>query len=37
MAKLTESKLKAARPRERLYKLFDANGLYALVAPAGHV
>jgi hypothetical protein len=35
VAKLTETKIKAGRPRERLYKVFDANGLYLAVAPAG--
>ena len=37
MAKLTESKLRAARPGAKLTKLFDANGLYAAIAPAGGV
>ena len=35
MAKLTETKLRAARPAERPYKLFDANGLYVQVPPTG--
>jgi integrase len=35
MAKLTETRIKAARPRERLYKLFDVHGLYLVVAPGG--
>jgi integrase len=35
MAKLTETKIKALRPRERAYKAFDAHGLYLLVPPSG--
>ena len=35
MAKLTETKIKALRPRERAYKAFDAYGLYFLVPPSG--
>jgi integrase len=35
MAKLTETKIKALRPRERAYKAFDAHGLYVLVPPSG--
>ena len=34
MAKLTETKIKALRPRERAYKVFDAHGLYLLVPPS---
>ena len=37
MAKLTETKIKALRPRERVYKAFDAHGLYLLVPPSGSV
>lgn len=32
---LTESKCKAAKPRERPYKLFDGHGLYLYVSVAG--
>jgi hypothetical protein len=35
MARLTETKIKAARPRQRIYKVFDTNGLYLAIAPAG--
>jgi integrase len=35
MAKLTETKIKALRPRERAYKAFDAHGLYVLVPSSG--
>ena len=33
MAKLTETRIKAARRRERLYKLVDAHGLYLAWSP----
>jgi len=32
---LTETVIKAARPREKPYKLFDERGLFLLVAPTG--
>jgi integrase len=32
---LTEPKIKAARPKEKPYKLFDERGLYLLVPPSG--
>ena len=32
---LTDSKVRAAKPAERPYKLFDGKGLYLLVAPTG--
>jgi integrase len=35
MAKLTETKIKALRPRERPYKAFDAHGLYLQVPSTG--
>ncbi|MDA8350860.1 MAG: tyrosine-type recombinase/integrase [Pseudomonadota bacterium] len=31
--KLTDTKIRTAKPRERPYKLFDGGGLYLLVAP----
>lgn len=36
MAKLTETKIRALRPRERAYKAFDAHGLYLLVPSSGN-
>lgn len=36
MAKLTETKIKALRPRDRAFKAFDAHGLYLLVPPTGN-
>lgn len=33
--KLTDSQCKAAKPREKAYKLFDGDGLHLLVTPAG--
>ncbi len=33
--KLTERKIKALKPRQRLYKAFDGEGLYLEVTPAG--
>lgn len=32
---LTEPKIKAARPKEKPYKLFDERGLYLFVTPSG--
>src|SRR5215813_14210879 len=32
---LTEAKVKAAKPRQKPYKLFDERGLYLLVDPSG--
>jgi len=32
---LTETKIKAARPTQKPYKLFDAGGLYLLITPEG--
>lgn len=32
---LNESKIKAAKPKEKPYKLFDGHGLYLFVTPAG--
>ena len=32
---LTEIRIRAARPRDRAYKLFDVRGLYMLVTPTG--
>ncbi|HEX7113696.1 MAG TPA: integrase arm-type DNA-binding domain-containing protein [Steroidobacter sp.] len=32
---LTEARIRAARPREKPYKLFDGGGLYLLVTPGG--
>ena len=35
MPTLTELRVKAAKPAERPYKLFDERGLFMLVTPAG--
>ncbi|HEY2035675.1 MAG TPA: Arm DNA-binding domain-containing protein [Steroidobacteraceae bacterium] len=35
MPALSEAKIRAARPQERAYKLFDERGLFMLVTPAG--
>jgi len=35
MPALSEMKIRAARPRERAYKLFDERGLFMLVTPTG--
>lgn len=32
---LTDIKVKNARPKDKLYKLFDMNGLYLLITPSG--
>ena len=32
---LTDAKVRAAKPREKSYKLSDANRLYLLVTPSG--
>jgi hypothetical protein len=32
---LTEATIKAAKPADKSYKLFDAEGLYLEVAPSG--
>jgi len=32
---LTETRIRAAKPREKPYKLFDERGLYMLVNPDG--
>ena len=34
-APLTATEIKAAKPKERAYKLFDGGGLYLLVAKSG--
>jgi hypothetical protein len=34
---LTEVRIRAARPREKAYKLFDLRGLFMLVTPTGAV
>ena len=33
--KLTDTAIKAAKPREKPYKLFDGEGLYLLINPDG--
>ncbi|MCD6034635.1 MAG: hypothetical protein K0R63_376 [Rickettsiales bacterium] len=33
--KLTAIALKTAKPKDKLYRLFDGNGLYLEVTPAG--
>lgn len=35
MPVLNEAKIRAARPQERAYKLFDERGLFMLVTPTG--
>jgi len=35
MPTLTELRVKAAKPAEKPYKLFDQRGLFMLVTPAG--
>jgi len=35
MAKLSDTKLRNAKPRERPYKLFDSDGLFVIVTPNG--
>lgn len=35
LAKLSDTKVRQAKPRERAYKLTDGGGLYLLVAPTG--
>ncbi|MGQ0835475.1 MAG: Arm DNA-binding domain-containing protein, partial [Gammaproteobacteria bacterium] len=35
MATLSEAGIRAARPKERPYKLFDERGLYLRVEPRG--
>jgi len=32
---LTDSKIRAAKPKEKPFKLYDQKGLYMLVTPAG--
>ena len=32
---LTDTKIRAAKPREKPYKLFDGGGLYLIVHPNG--
>lgn len=36
MALLSDTRIRAAKPRERPYKLFDERGLYLLVTPSGN-
>lgn len=35
VAPLTDSKIKKAKPKEKLYKLFDGDGLYLEIKPSG--
>ncbi len=35
MTQLTEARIRAAKPRERAYKLFDERGLFLFVTPTG--
>lgn len=35
MPVLSEAKIRAARPKERAYKVFDERGLFTLVTPTG--
>ena len=32
---LTDTKIKKAKPKDKIYKLFDGNGLYLEVKPNG--
>jgi integrase len=34
---LTDAALKALKPKSKLYKVTDRDGMYALVAPSGHI
>jgi len=36
MAILSDTRIRAAKPMERPYKLFDERGLYLLVTPTGN-
>jgi len=33
--KLTDNKIKGAKPRDKSYKMFDGGGLYVEVLPSG--
>jgi len=35
MPKLSDTKIRAAKPREKPYKLFDADGLFMVITPSG--
>lgn len=35
MPKLSDTKIRAAKPRERAYKVFDTDGLFLVVQPSG--
>ena len=35
MPKLTDTQIRLAKPRDRAYKIFDADGLYLQVNPQG--
>ncbi len=35
MPQISELKIRASRPKERSYKVWDDRGLYMLVTPAG--
>jgi hypothetical protein len=35
MPVLTEIRIRAAKPKERAYKLFDERGLFMLITPSG--
>ncbi|WP_184335191.1 Arm DNA-binding domain-containing protein [Povalibacter uvarum] len=35
MTRLSDTKIRAARPRVRPYKLFDTDGLFLLITPTG--
>lgn len=32
---LTDSQIRSAKPTEKAYKLYDADGLFLIVSPAG--
>lgn len=35
MSQLTETRIRAAKPKDKPYKLRDGRGLYLLITPAG--
>ncbi|MBF4103163.1 DUF4102 domain-containing protein [Gallibacterium anatis] len=34
---LTDSKLKALKPKDKLYKVTDSDGMYVAVRPSGRI
>ena len=35
MSPISDVKIKNAKPKEKMYKLYDQKGLYLIVAPSG--